>query len=71
MTVECYLSPGCASEEALRANLEAALTAEGLRAEVRFLRVGEAEAARLGLRGSPSVRIDGRDVEPAEVEGFS
>jgi acylphosphatase len=39
-------------------------------AEVLFLRITDEEAARLGLRGSPSVLIDGVDIAPVEMEGF-
>ncbi len=71
MRVDCYISLGCTSEEALRENLERALELEAAEAEVNFHRLSDAEAERLGLRGSPSVLMDGRDILPGEISGFS
>lgn len=71
MKIECYLSVGCASEESLRENIKAALSLEGADAEVTFRRIKDEEAYALGLKGSPSVLINGNDVEPQELNGFS
>jgi hypothetical protein len=71
MKIECYMSVRCGSEEALRNNVSKAVELEGVRAQVLFRRLGDEEAASLGLRGSPSVLIDGQDIEPAEVSGFA
>jgi len=35
MRIDCYLSPGCASEEALRKNITRALTIEKVKADVK------------------------------------
>lgn len=70
MRVECYLSMGCGSESELRENLARAVAEAAPGAEVRFCRVTDEEAARLGLRGSPSVLIDGVDIQPVQMEGF-
>jgi len=71
MKVDCYLSLGCASEGALRAALYKSLELEALEADVKFHRITDKEAAELGLKGSPSVLINGKDIEPADVQGFS
>lgn len=71
LSIDCYLSLGCASEEALRENIKLALESEAVEAEVNFYRIDEAEAKRLGLMGSPSVLINGRDILPREIPGFS
>jgi hypothetical protein len=71
MKIDCYLSSGCASENALRENLDQALELEAVEAQVNFRRITDAEAAALGLKGSPSVLIDGREVQPVNVQGFS
>jgi hypothetical protein len=71
MTIDCYLSMGCASESALRENLNRALELEAVDARVDFRRITDEEAAELGLKGSPSVLINGKDVQPADVQGFS
>ena len=69
--IDCYMSMTCASEEPLRENINRALGELGIDAEVNFYRITEDEAKGLGLRGSPSVLINGQDIQPAPVEGFS
>lgn len=69
--IDCYLSLGCSSEGMLRKNIEEALIHEGLKAEVKFLRVDNAEANALKLKGSPSVFINDMEVQPINFEGFS
>lgn len=71
MTIDCYLSRGCASENTLRENINQALNLEAIDAEVAFYRVTDYEAEELGLKGSPSVLINGRDIQPANMQGFS
>jgi hypothetical protein len=71
MKIECYFSIGCASEEILRKNLPEALAAEGVEAKVSYHRIDDEEAERLGLRGSPTILIDGVDPYPSEISGFS
>ncbi len=72
MNIECYLSPGCGSEQQLRENIKTALALEHVDAEAAFYRIQDEEASRLGLRGSPSVLIDGQDIDPQEqLTGFS
>ena len=71
MRIVCYLSPGCASEEALRENIERALAMEKLEADLSIHRIDDKQAAALGLSGSPSVLIDGKELQPQGVVGFS
>ncbi|MHB0867485.1 MAG: thioredoxin domain-containing protein [Thermoleophilia bacterium] len=71
MKISCYLSPGCGSEEELRANIDLALRAESISAEVSLERIDDREAAVRGLSGSPSVLIDGKELRPAPGSGFS
>ncbi len=70
MKIECYISAGCGSEPELRENLQRAGGEEAPDAEVTFRRITDAEAESMGLRGSPSVLINGRDISPAEMTGF-
>jgi hypothetical protein len=70
MKIECFISLGCGSEPELRENVMRAVAEAAPGAEVLFLRITDEEAARLGLRGSPSVLIDGVDIQPLEMEGF-
>jgi len=69
--IDCYLSQGCASEGALKTNIDLALGKEGVQAEVNFYRINDAEALSRGLSGSPSVFIDGKELQPTGTVGFS
>jgi len=71
MRIDCYLSSGCASEKPLRKKIDEALVLEAVDAEVIFSMVNELEASSLGLRGSPSILINGDDIQPVETPGFS
>jgi hypothetical protein len=71
MKIDCYLSPGCTSEEALRENITEALIIEQIEAEVYFHRIDDEEAIALGLSGSPSVFISEKELQPQGTVGFS
>jgi hypothetical protein len=71
MKIDCYLSLGCGAEQTLRENIHQALIHEAIDAEVVFHRVTEHQAAELGLKGSPSVLINGKDIQPVNMQGFS
>jgi predicted thioredoxin/glutaredoxin len=71
MKIDCYISETCSSERQLRENLNAALEGSNLTPEIEFHRVSEDEAKRIGIMGSPSVLIDGKDILPGEIPGAS
>jgi hypothetical protein len=71
MKIDCYFSEGCTSDEILRRNIPAALAAEGVKADVNYHRITDEDAERLGLKGSPTILIDGIDPYPSEIDGFS
>lgn len=71
MKIDCYLSLGCGSEEALRENIYRALAAEKIEAQVNFHRIDDEKAIALGLSGSPSIFINGKELQPQGVVGFS
>ena len=71
MNIDCYLSPTCASEEALRKNISCALAATKINVHVNFHRINDDMAVALGLSGSPSVLINGRELQPQGTVGFS
>lgn len=71
MKIECYLSPGCGSEGALRENIASALGIEDIEAEVIIHRIDDARALALGLTGSPSIFINGKELQPQAAIGFS
>lgn len=70
MKISCYLSQGCSSEGELKANISGALEAEQIEAEVSVQRIDDARALELKLNGSPSVFIDGKELQPQNVVGF-
>lgn len=71
MKIDCYISKGCGSEEALKENIARALDAEKIHAEVGIHRLSDEKATELKLSGSPSVFIDGKELQPQGISGFS
>jgi hypothetical protein len=71
MKIDCYLSHGCGSEEVLRENITQALVIEKVKAEVNFNIIDDEKAVALGLSGSPSVFVDGKELQPQRSVGFS
>lgn len=64
MKIEILYVDGCPNHEALVPHLTSLLTAAGIREEVSLRRVGSHETAmRERFLGSPTLRVDGRDVE--------
>jgi hypothetical protein len=71
MTIDCYLSRSCGSEELLKKNVALALIKVGVKAEVSYYSIEDAEALARGLSGSPSVFINGKELQPLGASGFS
>ena len=71
MNIDCYISQGCGSEEALKSNIAHALEAEKSYAEIGINRISNEKASELKLSGSPSIFIDGKELQPQGVVGFS
>ena len=71
MNIDCYLSDGCASEDALCKNIIQALVSEKVEADVTFNLIDDEKAIALGLSGSPSVFVDGKEIQPQSSVGFS
>jgi len=66
MKVDVLYWAGCPSIEEARALLDEALRRTGAEAEVEFREVrSDEEAQALRFPGSPTIRVDGRDVDPA------
>jgi hypothetical protein len=64
--VEILYLAGCPNHEGVRALVERLARERELEAEIRMVSVPDvAAAARLRFLGSPTVRVDGRDVERA------
>ena len=69
MTVELLYFDGCPNHEALQVRLPELLRVAGVEGSVELVHVGsEEDARRLGFLGSPTVRVNGRDVEPGAAE---
>ena len=63
--VEVLYFDGCPNHEALLPRLRVLLASAGASPHVQLVRVEDADAAeRERFLGSPTVRIDGQDVEP-------
>ncbi len=71
MKIDCYISQGCSSEEALKDNIARALETEKIHAEVGIHRISSEKALKLKLSGSPSIFIDGRELQSQGIAGFS
>jgi len=69
MKVECFFAEGCGSKEQLRENIGKALLEEGIDAEISFRVLSQEEAGQLGIGGSPTVWINGQDIEPGLPPG--
>jgi hypothetical protein len=73
MKIEVLYVADCPSHPAAVKLLKNILSAEGVTAEIREVLVtDEAMGGTLGFRGSPTIRINGRDVggESPKVEAF-
>ncbi len=71
MKIDCYFSMGCTSDILLKKNLPEALAEEGIEADVHYHRIGDDEAEKLDLKGSPTILINGVDPFPSDIDGFS
>jgi hypothetical protein len=65
MKVEVLYFDGCPSYRAAHETLAEVISEEGLQAEVELVAVNtEEEARRLRFPGSPTIRVNGRDLFP-------
>jgi hypothetical protein len=68
-TVELLYFDGCPNHEALLPHLRELLRGAGAGDQVQLRRIADADAARRErFLGSPTVRVDGHDVEPGATE---
>ncbi len=63
--IDCYLIGDCASEGPLKA-LMSKVKEEVPSVVVEFHRLSPEQAERLGITGSPTVLVNGRDVSPQQ-----
>ena len=65
MRVELLYADGDPAAMAARQNLVEVLTEDAFETPIQMIAVGsEDDAELLGMRGSPSIRIDGEDIDP-------
>jgi hypothetical protein len=62
MKIDCYLSEHCGSYYALSERISRALKELGRTADVRFHTIYYEDAVALGIPGSPTIRINGKDM---------
>jgi hypothetical protein len=71
MRVEVLYVPGCPNYQPAVALVQEVLASESLQADVHGVAVGSDEEAKvLRFPGSPTIRIDGDDVEPSHASSF-
>ena len=71
MKIEVLYVPGCPNHQPAIKRVQEVLASESLKAEFYEIPVGSGlEAADLGFPGSPTIRIDGEDVEPNGLRAF-
>jgi len=69
MTIEVFFWEGCPSTAEAEALLDEVLLSHGLDATVEWREVRtQEEAEALRFVGSPTIRVDGRDVDPYGAE---
>ena len=72
MQIDLLYFDGCPSWQGGLENLKAALSAEGIDAEIRLVQVeDDAEAARLRFLGSPSFHLGGQELWPEQREQYA
>ncbi|WP_242361051.1 thioredoxin family protein [Anaeromyxobacter sp. SG17] len=70
ITIQVQMSPGCGHGEQTIALLQDVVAALALEASTEIVHVRTLEdAERLGFRGSPTVLVDGVDVDPQTPPG--
>lgn len=69
MRIEVLYVPGCPNFQPAVKRIEKVLASESLRVDIEGVRVNsEAAAKALQFPGSPTIRINGNDVEPIETK---
>lgn len=71
LKIEVFMNMSCTSEPKLKENIERALELEGVKAQVTYRRLSAEEAEKLGLKGSPTIRINGEEVQPIPKGNFT
>lgn len=68
MRIEILYVPGCPNYEPAVEKLHAVLESQSLQAEIRSVPISsEGQAKALSFPGSPTIRIEGKDVKPSQT----
>jgi hypothetical protein len=68
MRIEILYVPGCPNYPPAVEQVERVLSSESLQAEIRSIPVRtDADARELMFPGSPTIRVNGEDVEPSQT----
>lgn len=66
MTIDFLYYEDCPSHQQALERLQTVLQEEGVQPEIHILKIQtEEQARRENFHGSPTIRIDGRDIDPA------
>lgn len=69
ITIECLFAPGCTSRDYTVALVEKVVDEQGFTADIRkIVIVSPEEAITSRFLESPSLRVNGRDIEPGANE---
>jgi hypothetical protein len=69
MRIEVLYVPGCPNFQSALERIEKVLVSEALRADIERVPVNsDADAKALNFPGSPTIRINGNDVEPGKAK---
>lgn len=64
--IDCYIIEGCGSEASLKEVLEQVRQQAPFPVEIRFHKLTATKAQELGIAGSPTVLVNGKDIAPEE-----
>ncbi len=69
MRIEVLYVPGCPNVQPAVERIERVLVSESLQADIEEVPIkSDAEAKALQFPGSPTIRINGNDIEPVETK---
>lgn len=70
MKIECYILQSFSCLDQLKQDVEQALKVGRFNAEIYYRRIRDEEAMEIGLTGSPTVLLNGYDLDSDAAPGF-
>jgi hypothetical protein len=71
LLIECFYYPGCEALNVLPDRLASALAAEAIQAEVQHHIIAVQGGLKRGIKGSPTILINGVDIAEVQAEGLT